>query len=59
MTSSNEIVVDGRELLNSVKIGVRMPRMFGLRMWLATKLFELAAAVTGFNVVIEVDEEDA
>ncbi len=54
---ASEIVVDGRELLHSVKIGVRMPRMFGLRMWVATKLFQLAAAVTSFNVVIEVDDD--
>jgi hypothetical protein len=54
----NEIVVDGRELMSTVTLSVRMPRLFGLRMWLATKLFELAATVTGFNVVIEVDDED-
>lgn len=59
----NEITIDGRELLASVRIGVRMPRALGLRVWAATKLIELAALVSGFNVAAEVpnkfDPDDA
>ena len=56
--SAGEITVDGSELLSSIRIGVRMPRMFGLRMWVATRLFELAGLVSGMNVVVEIDDED-
>ncbi|MCP8894285.1 hypothetical protein KYK29_05035 [Shinella daejeonensis] len=53
----SEIVIDGRELMESIRIGVRMPRLFGLRMWMATKLFMLAGWMSGANVVIEGAEE--
>lgn len=53
----DEIVIDGRELISSITIGVRMPRAFGLRMWIATSLFELAGWVSGANVAVEVDDE--
>lgn len=55
--NAGEITIDGNELMRSVRIGVRMPRMIGLRMWIATRLFELAGLVTGWNVVVEVDED--
>ncbi len=55
----NEIVIDGRDLLSSIRLGVRMPRAFGLRMWIATRLFELAGLISGATVVVEVDDDDA
>lgn len=55
--AQDEIVIDGRELLSSIKVGIRMPRAFGLRMWAATWLFQLAGWVSGTTVVIEVDDE--
>ena len=55
----SEIIVDGGKLLRSLRIGVRMPRMFGPRMTLATWLFTLAGWVSGLNVVVEVGEDDA
>lgn len=54
----SEIVFDGRELMSSVRIGIRMPRMFGLRMWVATRLFELAGWVSGTNMVVEIENEN-
>jgi hypothetical protein len=55
--SAGEITVDGTELLSSIRIGIRMPRLFGLRLWVATKLFSLAGIISGTNVVIEVDDD--
>jgi hypothetical protein len=52
----DEIIVDGSELLRSVRLGVRLPRMFGPRMTIATWLFSLAGFVSGANVVVEVDD---
>lgn len=52
----DEIIVDGSELLRSVRLGVRLPRMFGPRMTIATWLFSLAGFVSGTNVVVEVDD---
>jgi len=56
--NAGEIVIDGRELMESIRIGVRMPHLFGARIWIATRLFELAGLVTGWNVVVEVEGED-
>lgn len=56
MMARDEIVIDGGEMLRSVRLGVRMPRMFGLRMTVATWLFLLAGLVSGTNVVVEVDD---
>jgi hypothetical protein len=53
---AGEIIVDGSELLHSLRIGIRMPRLFAPRMTVATWLFQLAGLVSGTNVVIEVDE---
>ena len=55
--ANGEIVVDGREMLRTVRLKVRMPRAFGLRVWLGTWLFELADLVIGMAVMIEVDDE--
>lgn len=52
-----EIIVDGGDLLRRVRIGVRMPRMFGPRMTVATWLFTLAGWISGTNVVVEVGDE--
>ena len=48
----DEIVIDGRELVASIRIGVRLPRAFGVRMWVATRLLVLAGLVRGTNVVV-------
>lgn len=56
--AKDEIVIDGRELLSSITVGIRMPRAFGLRMWIATQLFHLAGWVSGTDVVVEIDDED-
>ncbi|WP_037421955.1 hypothetical protein [Sinorhizobium sp. CCBAU 05631] len=53
-----EIVVDGDDLLRSLRIGIRMPRMFGPRMTVATWLFTLAGWVSGTNVVVEVGDDE-
>lgn len=50
-----ELVVNGQQLLSSVVIKVRMPRALGLRMWIAGRLFGLAAWVSGTSVVIGLD----
>ena len=50
---AGEITIDGGELIRSIHIGIRMPRMFGLRMTVATWLFNLAGLVSGTNVVVE------
>ncbi len=57
-TKSDEIIIDGRDLIRSINIGVKMPRMFGLRMTAATWLFTLAGLVGGLNVVVEVDGDE-
>ncbi|MGO1160555.1 hypothetical protein ACTOV4_01195 [Brucella sp. C7-11G] len=56
-TKSDEIIIDGNDLISSINIGVKMPRMFGLRMTVAMWLFKLAGQVSGMNVVVEVDDE--
>ncbi|PRD42165.1 hypothetical protein C5748_17010 [Phyllobacterium phragmitis] len=53
--AKDEIIIDGAELLSSIRIGVRMPRMFGLRMTLATWIFKLAGWVSGANVAVQID----
>uniref|UniRef100_A0A1A7GCZ4 Putative membrane protein n=1 Tax=biofilter metagenome TaxID=1070537 RepID=A0A1A7GCZ4_9ZZZZ len=55
---SDEIIIDGRDLLTSIRIGVKMPRMFGLRMTIATWLFKLAGLVSGLNVFVEADDDE-
>ncbi|EPE95723.1 hypothetical protein [Rhizobium grahamii] len=55
---AGEIIVDGSELLRTLRIGVRLPKGFALRMWMATKLFELAGTISGTTVVIEVDDSN-
>ncbi|KAA9369552.1 hypothetical protein [Ochrobactrum quorumnocens] len=55
---TDEIVLDCRELISSINIGVKMPRMFGLRMAVATWLFKLAGLVSGVNVVVEADDDE-
>lgn len=57
-SKKNEIILDGRDLISSINIGVKMPRMFGLRMTVATWMFSLAGLVSGMNVVIEVDGDE-
>ncbi len=57
-TKTDEIIIDGRDLISSINIGVKMPRMFGLRMTIATWLFTLAGLVGGLNVVVEVDDDE-
>ncbi|WP_275790537.1 hypothetical protein [Pararhizobium gei] len=54
---AGEIAIDGNELLRTLRIGVKMPRMFGPRMTFATWLLTLAGWVSGTNVVVEVDDE--
>lgn len=54
---TGEIIIDGRDLLSSLTIGIKMPPMFGPRMTVATWLFTLAGWVSGTNVVVEVDDE--
>jgi hypothetical protein len=55
---AGEIIIDGKELLRSVRIGIRMPRLFGPRMTAATWLFQLAGWVSGTNVVIVIEVDD-
>lgn len=56
--AKDEIILDGRELMSSIRIGVRLPRAFGLRMTIATYLFELAGWVSGTTVEIEIDDDE-
>ncbi len=57
-SKSDEIAIDGRDLLSSIRINVKMPRMLGVRMTIATWLFNLAGFVSGTNVVIDVNGEE-
>lgn len=57
MVTKNEIIIEGDDLLRSIRIGIRMPRLFGIRMTVATWLFSLAGWVSGTNVVVEIDDE--
>ena len=52
----DEITINGSDLLCSLRIGIKMPRMFGPRMTVATCLFRLVGVVSGTNVVVEVDD---
>lgn len=52
-----EIIVDGSDLLRRLRIGVKMPRMFGPRITVATWLFRWSGLVSGTNVVVEVDDD--
>lgn len=54
----DEITIDGNELLTAIRLRVRMPRLFGLRLWLTTRLFGLAELVSGMTVVVEVNDDD-
>jgi len=54
--TSDEITINGSDLLCSLRIGIKMPRMFGPRMTVATWLFQLAGVVSGTKVVVEVDD---
>lgn len=54
-----EMTVDGRDLMQSVTIKVRMPRALGLRIWMASKLLGLSGWVSGVSMVIEMDEENS
>ncbi|PWJ75274.1 hypothetical protein C7441_12157 [Pseudaminobacter salicylatoxidans] len=56
--NAGEIVIDGRELMSSLTVSIRMSRMFGVRIWIATRLFELAGLVTGWNVVVEIEGDE-
>jgi hypothetical protein len=51
-----EITVDANKLMANIRVTVRMPRLFGVRIWLATLLFELAGLISGLNVVVEFDD---
>lgn len=57
--SAGEITVDGSDLLRSVRITVRWPRAFGLRMWVATQLFKLGGRISGTNVMVEIEGDEA
>lgn len=57
MVTKNEIIIEGDDLLRSLRIGIRMPRLFGIRMTVATWLFNLAGWISGTNVVVEIDNE--
>lgn len=54
-SKKDEIIIDGRDLISSITIGVKMPRTFGLRMTVATWLFRMGGLVSGMNVVVEGD----
>lgn len=54
---AGEIVIDGRELRSSLIVTIRMPRLFGLRLWVAAKLVSLAGVVSGTRITVELDEE--
>lgn len=55
--AKSEIIIDGNELMHRVTLGFRMPRAFGFRIWLATKLFDLGGWISGLNIVVEFDDE--
>lgn len=57
-SKKDEIILDGRDLISSITIGVKMPRTSGLRMTVATWLFRMAGLVSGMNVVVEVDGDE-
>jgi hypothetical protein len=53
----DQVTVDSFELVRSIKINVRMPRLFGARLWVAAQLFRFASWVSGMGTVIEIDDE--
>lgn len=53
----DEIVINGSDLLRTLRIGIKMPRMFAPRMTVATWLFNLAGFVSGTNVVVVIDDD--
>ena len=52
-------IIDSREILLGIHVTVRMPRLFGLRLWVAAKLVALAGVVSGTNMVVEMDDDAA
>lgn len=56
--SAAEITINGSELLRNIRINIRWPRAFGLRMWIAGRLFVLAGKISGTSVVVEVEGDD-
>jgi len=56
--AKGDLVIDGREVMSSIRIDVRLPRAFGMRMTIATYLFQLAGWVSGASVEIGADDDD-
>ena len=54
----DEIIVDGSDLIKSIRIGVRLPRALGVRMAIASWLFTLAGFVSGTTVLVEFNDGD-
>ncbi|MBN9079657.1 MAG: hypothetical protein BGN87_18405 [Rhizobiales bacterium 65-79] len=55
--SAGEITIDGSDILRNIRINIRWPRALGLRMWVASRLFQLGGWVSGTNVVVEIEAD--
>lgn len=53
----DDMTIDGGEVLRSIKITVRMPRLIGARIWIGSKIMLFGAWVTGMTVSFEIDDE--
>ena len=53
---AGKIEIAASDLMAELRISVRLPRLFSLRMTIAASLFRLAGWVSGTNVVVEVSD---
>ena len=53
-----EVKLDGSELMESLTITLRMPKAFGLRMWLVGRLIAVARVISPVTIKAIVDGAD-
>jgi len=56
--ASNEMTVEGKELLSSLRIKIRWPRTFGVRMRVTAALLWLAGCISPIAIDAKVVEAD-
>jgi hypothetical protein len=47
------VTLDTGKVMRSVQIRVRIPRTFGLRIWLAAQVFRLGGWIAGCALIVE------
>lgn len=58
MARMDTITVDGREVMQTIRLELRLPRAFGLRMKLAALCARAAGWLSGTQVSVVVDGRD-